>query len=140
MRGIDFSKESFCPVIRFPSDVSPIVLDLTVAGKWEQSEYSIGKYLERRGIYTTELFAGPKQRTIHLGIDLGAPVGTPVFAPCSGRVKFRGYNPAAGDYGYCLITEHDIQGVKIFFLFGHLGCDVMLLGEHQEIERGQVCF
>ena len=72
--------------------------------------FTVGKYLERRqALYATDLFAGSgggPRRTIHLGIDIGAPVGRPVMAPYGGVVAFCGYNPAPGDYGYCVITEH----------------------------------
>lgn len=137
---IDFSKESFAKPIRIPVGAAPVVLDLSAAAgvrTFSKAEYTIGKYLERRGIYTTELFTRSK-RNIHLGVDIGAPVGTPVFAPYPGSVKFRGFNREPGDYGYCVVTEHVIQGVSLFFLFGHLGRDVMLLAEGQKIEADQV--
>ncbi len=143
VRGvIDFSKEQFAPPIRFPSGIVPHVLDLSSTQNLEsfgKFEYSIGKYMERRVIYTTDLFKTERSpRFIHLGIDLGAPLGTPVFVPFRGKVLFRGFNPAPGDYGYCVITEHFIQGVTIFFLFGHLGKDAMLLEEEQIVETNQV--
>jgi len=37
-----------------------------------------------------------------------------------GRVFLTGYNPAALDYGYTLITEHDLGGVSLYALHGHL--------------------
>ena len=47
--------------------------------------YSVGRYDERRPeMYTTELFAGVRNH--HVGLDLGAPAGTPVFAFASGEV------------------------------------------------------
>ena len=132
----------FGPVIRYPDGAELKVLDLSgdtfVAS---ESVFTIGKYLERRGIYTSELFGqGAKRRCIHLGIDLGAPVGTPVHAPLDGTVAFCGYNPAPGDYGYCLITLHVISGRDVFMLFGHLGSDVMRLSgkQGQPIATGAV--
>ena len=49
-------------------------------------QLSIGRYDEPRLIYVAPAFAGPggplaEHRTIHIGLDLFAPVGTPVFAP-----------------------------------------------------------
>lgn len=86
--------------------------------------YTIGKYAEKRGIYTSELFTGgvpPElRRDIHVGIDLGGPIGAPVMLPCAGRIAFQGYNPADGDYGNCVITRHELQGHPLYMLFGHL--------------------
>ncbi|MDA8163483.1 MAG: M23 family metallopeptidase [Desulfobacteraceae bacterium] len=39
----------------------------------------------------------------HLGIDLAAPVGTPVMAAADGRVRFIGYN---GGFGKQIVIEH----------------------------------
>jgi murein DD-endopeptidase MepM/ murein hydrolase activator NlpD len=126
---IDFKKEKFEPVVIFNSD--PIVIDLSEPGSESQFEkfpYTIGRYNEKRGIYNTSLFTSETSssaRNIHLGIDIGCPIGTSVYAPAAGKVFKVGYNPAAGDYGYCLITEHFIQGRRIFFLFGHLNQSVL---------------
>ena len=78
-----------------------------------------GRYDEdRRGVYTTALFAG--RRTLHVGVDLGGPVGTPVMAFSDGHVVHAGYNPAPGDYGHVLVTEHQLDGAPIWALWGHL--------------------
>jgi murein DD-endopeptidase MepM/ murein hydrolase activator NlpD len=118
--GIDFSKEQFHDVIRY-------------------HPYTIGRYDEKRAIYTSELFTKTpgEPRCIHLGIDLGAPSGTPVYAPCDGEVAFVGYNDAHLDYGFCLVTKHVLQGQIIYFLFGHLAADVMRLSKQgTRFERG----
>lgn len=124
---VDFAKESFAPVFVWPAGVKPTVLDLSSADAqtpFASSEYTIGRYNERRGIYTSELFVGagaPEQRRdIHVGIDLGGPVGTPVMLPCAGTVAFQGYNAADGDYGHVVITRHELQGRVLYMLFGHL--------------------
>ena len=54
--------------------------DLTT-GVYEpsKSEYDIGRYDENRpGVYNTKLFEGT--RTLHVGIDIGAPVNTPCMS------------------------------------------------------------
>ncbi len=140
---IDFASHKCEPVIHFPAGTSPTVLDLsgTDPAPFLEAPFTIGRYMERRGIYTSELFgAGPKRRCIHLGIDLGAPVGTPVHAPLSGKVAFCGYNAAEGDYGHVLVTQHEISGRPVYFLFGHLGRDVLQLSgrQGQEIIAGAV--
>jgi len=72
----------------------------------------------RPGTYETDLF--DKGRNIHVGIDIGAPVGTDVHAFAPGWIECFGYNPADGDYGHTIVTGHRIDGVEIFALYGHL--------------------
>ena len=84
-----------------------------------EAEFSIGKYdEERRGMYDSELFAG--NRFIHVGIDIGAPVGTPVRSFADGVVYSYGVNSAVGDYGPTIITKHHFNGVDVWALYGHL--------------------
>ena len=86
--------------------------------------YGIGRYDEdRRGMYTSQLFRGETEpRTIHVGLDIGASEGTPVFAPATASVWGKANLPAPGDYGGTLILKSEIsdQDVSIFMLFGHL--------------------
>ena len=82
-------------------------------------EYDIGRYDELRpGMYSTDLFAG--SRFLHVGIDIGAPVGTPCMAFANGEISHFGYNPADGDYGNVVITRHLLDGVPLWALYGHL--------------------
>ena len=110
----------FLPVIDLPEEVD--VLDFTVTPpQWSarRSEYSIGRYNEDRvGVYTQELFGG--ERTIHMGIDIGGPVGTPVHAPAAGILWCAGCNSASGDYGPTLMTMHMLDGQRLWMLYGHL--------------------
>lgn len=121
---IDFSKFKFAPVIKLPTNYE--VYDFTKGydPKRERShEYGIGKYNEkRRGMYEQEIFSDrfSNRRDIHMGIDIAAPVGTPVHAFYDGEIFLFQYNSAAGDYGYTLITHHVIDGVSLYALFGHL--------------------
>jgi murein DD-endopeptidase MepM/ murein hydrolase activator NlpD len=85
--------------------------------------YGLGLYGENRTVYATPQFAdaaSPERRTIHLGIDVFAPAGTPVFAPLPGRVKHLTYNADPLDYGHTLILEHDLNGHIFHTLYGHL--------------------
>ena len=115
---IDWSAYDYHPVVHLHMDYT--VLDLT-DGSWEspETEFSIGKYDEvRPNLYNTELFGG--ERNVHMGIDIGGPVGTPCMGFMDGEISHFGYNPAAGDYGNVVITKHDIGGVPVWALYGHL--------------------
>lgn len=87
------------------------------------ARYGLGPYGEHRSVYATAQFAdaaSPERRTVHLGIDVFAPAGTPLFAPLPGVVRHVTYNADPLDYGHTLILEHDAGGVPFYTLYGHL--------------------
>ncbi|MEF3048880.1 peptidoglycan DD-metalloendopeptidase family protein [Pseudotabrizicola sp. L79] len=104
-------------------------------------DYGIGLYGENRTVYATPQFAdtaSPERRTIHLGIDVFAPAGTPVFAPYAGRVHVLAYNADPLDYGHTLILEHRAGDVPFFTLYGHLGGSLpRLLSSGATVRAGQ---
>ena len=115
---VDWDSMDFHPVVHLPDEYE--VRDFT-SGDYSPSKYEfdIGRYDELRpGMYSTELFAG--ERFLHVGIDIGGPVGTPCMAFMDGEISHFGYNPAAGDYGNVVITRHEIGGVLVWALYGHL--------------------
>jgi murein DD-endopeptidase MepM/ murein hydrolase activator NlpD len=66
-----------------------------------KDSFDIGKYNERRvSMYETELFKDEDnkvegysgKREIHIGIDIGGNVDTPLLAFCDGTVLHFGYN------------------------------------------------
>jgi murein DD-endopeptidase MepM/ murein hydrolase activator NlpD len=114
---------SFHPVIHLPADYE--IYDFSLgydSNRILKSPFGIGRYNEKRnGMYGADLFQGAEgPRNIHMGVDIGAPVSTPVHAFWEGEVFLFGYNPAPGDYGNTLITKHLLDGREIFALFGHL--------------------
>ena len=120
MAAIDFSAEDWHPTVDLPDYYD--VLDLS--GDVENirmSEFSVGKYDEVRTIYTTELFAAG--RSLHVGLDIGGPIGTPIMSVAQGTVAFSGYNAADGDYGHTVIVHHRIQGHNLWILYGHLSAE-----------------
>jgi len=134
-----FHDHDFHPVILLPDEYD--VLDLEVAPQHRparRSLFSVGRYNEvRPDTYESELFE--EGRNIHIGIDIGAPVGTAVHAFADGFVECFGYNAAAGDYGHTLVTGHRIDGTLLFALHGHLGAaSTSGWREGQQIERGEV--
>ena len=134
---IDWEDYKFHPVVHLPDEYK--VLDLT-QGSWESEKdmYCIGKYDEvRPNVYTTKLFGGI--RNVHIGIDIGGPVGTPCMAFMDGKISHFGYNPDDGDYGNVVITEHTISGRKIWALYGHLDKkSVIAKFKNQKIKSGEI--
>ena len=72
---------------------------------------------------------GPRWGTMHNGIDLAVPTGTPVKAASEGRVTFSGYN---GGYGYLVIIDHG-NGVET--RYAHHSRNIVQVG--QRVDRGQ---
>lgn len=82
--------------------------------------------------------------TVHTGVDIPAPVGTPVLAAGPGTVIWAGYGlfflrEELGDpYGLAIAIEHDYgyQGVPIYTVYGHM--DKIFSFRGQRVETGQV--
>ncbi|MFN8494758.1 MAG: aminotransferase class III-fold pyridoxal phosphate-dependent enzyme [Caldilineaceae bacterium] len=120
-------------------------------------QVGIGRYNEARLVYTGEQFNAPteelpERRTVHLGIDLFQPAGSPVYAPLDGVVHSFANNKAYHDYGPVIILEHRVvggrgqgaggkgQGSEITFytLYGHLSEDSLnglVIG--QPVKKGE---
>src|SRR6185503_11067015 len=143
-------RATFAPVLGIDLRIEPtIVLDLGIASPMlsgnvgENNEpsltsnvfglmaragvrVSIGQYDEPRLLYVAPEFAlGPRptdeHRTIHIGLDLFAPAGTPVFAPLDGVVHAFHDNATLLDYGPVIILRHATDdGQEFFTLYGHL--------------------
>jgi len=109
----------------------------------EGAKLGIGRYLEPRAFYLTDIFRGrpgdPRERrTIHLGIDLFDQAGAEVRAPLAGRVKSVHDNGTGLDYGPTVILEHDGPEGPFWTLYGHLErASVEHLTEGAEVEAGQ---
>ena len=138
----------FAPVVRLPPRGQYVVRNFSFGvdgarGGWDCAPrrwlrrpatqrcavWDVGRYNERRqNMYTTEMFEDASKsidgyegvRDVHIGLDVGGPPGTPVYAPADGVVHSFGYNEEPGDYGHVVVTEHEIGGVRAWFLFGHL--------------------
>ena len=93
-------------------------------------DYTIGRYDENRlGMYESDMFDDANhqidgfsgRRTVHMGIDLAGPVGTPVYGFYHGTVCAAGYNADSGDYGHVCVLEHVLPNEKtVYALYGHL--------------------
>jgi murein DD-endopeptidase MepM/ murein hydrolase activator NlpD len=104
--------------------------------------YGLGLYAEDRTVYETPQFAdaaSPERRTVHLGIDVFAPAGTPVRAPLPGVVEVVAYNADPLDYGNTLFLRHEAEGLRFWTLYGHLaGTLPGLCRPGQTVAVGQV--
>lgn len=103
--------------------------------------YGLGLYGENRTCYASAQFADKasnERRTVHLGIDVFAPAGTPVHAPFVGKVRHLTYNADPLDYGHTLILEHN-GPVPFYTLYGHLGGSLpQLLAIGDTVSAGQI--
>lgn len=103
----------------------------------------LGRYDEPRSWYTEPAFRvdtddGPEWRTVHIGVDLFMPPGTPVLAPLDGVVHAVRDNAGRLDYGPTVVLRHDAGGVPFFTLYGHLSPECLdALAPGQAVARGE---
>lgn len=139
---INQQRHPFAPVIKLPDRYD--ILDLS-DGPYQASSqiYSVGKYNEKRmNVYEQDLFHQDREaRNIHMGIDIGAPVGTPIYTFDDAKLVQQAYRSDLGDYGYCMILEyrwtqdeplqaqHTVvnKGDLYWALYGHLGAESLAL-------------
>ncbi|MEO0144356.1 MAG: M23 family metallopeptidase [candidate division WOR-3 bacterium] len=78
--------------------------------------------------YRNDPFTG--EYKMHEGIDIAAPIGTPVYASANGVVIFSGYKEG---YGLCVEISHK-NG--IITRYAHLSRSLVRVG--QEVKRGEI--
>jgi 4-aminobutyrate aminotransferase-like enzyme/Ser/Thr protein kinase RdoA (MazF antagonist) len=107
-------------------------------------ELGIGRYDEARMLYSSPAFESgehstDERRTIHLGIDLWVPAGSPIYAPLDASVAVLANNAASKDYGPLVVLEHATDaGERFYTLYGHLSADTLDgLRIGQLVARGQ---
>lgn len=83
-----------------------------------------------RSYRTTGGFAEQRKDRLHAGIDMAAPMGTPVYATQAGTVSFAA---AAGGYGNLIKMNH---GGGTETRFGHLS--QFAVGKGQEVNKGDL--
>jgi murein DD-endopeptidase MepM/ murein hydrolase activator NlpD len=84
--------------------------------------YGIGGYMEHRTIYafSSHFDTEDEPRRLHLGVDVWGNAGTPVYAPLDGAVHSYQDNNHLGDYGPTIILQHNLDGLILYSLYGHL--------------------
>lgn len=123
------------------------IADMQKFAQWVENKlhvsgcrYGIGGYMENRTIYAfSALFNnGDTVRRHHLGMDIWGTAGTPVYSPLCGKVHSFNDNNNPGDYGPTVILEHNLDGLMLYTLYGHLSrknLNVLHIG--MRVERGQ---
>ena len=132
-------------------DTDELAADIFRQMENAKADAGIGRYDEARQVYTAGQFAldcdeMPERRTIHLGMDVFLPAGSPVFAPLGGKVHSFRNNTQPLDYGPCIILEHATEepdgsggSARTFYtLYGHLSAESLDgLYEGKRIEKGE---
>ncbi|RNL49591.1 peptidoglycan DD-metalloendopeptidase family protein [Pedobacter jejuensis] len=87
-----------------------------------EARYGIGGYDEHRTIYSrsSHFNTVEEPRRLHLGVDIWAPVGTPIYNFYDAVVHSFANNNNFGDYGATIILSYEIDGLKFNVLYGHL--------------------
>ncbi|MEO3405820.1 peptidoglycan DD-metalloendopeptidase family protein [Mucilaginibacter sp. CAU 1740] len=84
--------------------------------------YGIGGYMEHRTIYafSSHFDTEDEPRRLHLGVDIWGNAGTTIYAPLDGIVHSYQNNNHLGDYGPTIILQHNLDGLELYSLYGHL--------------------
>lgn len=104
----------------------------------------VGSYGEPRAVYTAPAFRkGPHaisdRRSVHIGVDIFLPAGSPVYAPLDAVVETVEFREARLDYGGMVILRHATPDADPFWtLYGHLSrASAEALRVGQSIARGE---
>lgn len=101
----------------------------------------IGRWNEPRLAYTGSAYEtlSGERRTVHIGVDLFRPAGTPVHAPFDGTVHSFCIHHEAFDYGGCVLLEHaPVDGPTFWTLYGHLShASIGKLSVGQHVSGGE---
>ncbi|GAB2701232.1 hypothetical protein GCM10027037_27960 [Mucilaginibacter koreensis] len=90
--------------------------------------YGIGGYMEHRTLYARSAHFNTESepRRLHLGVDIWAPAGTPVYSPLQGQVHSFQDNNHFGDYGPTIVLQHKLNDLTLYSLYGHLNRESMI--------------
>jgi murein DD-endopeptidase MepM/ murein hydrolase activator NlpD len=134
-----YKNHAFKPVMNFPKPLQPVLLnENSYPDSVKSMNWQVGGYLEnRKGMYSSELYKAT--RYIHLGIDVWAPAGEPVFAISDGVLYGVKDNNNHLDYGPTVILAHEIEEITFYMLYGHLSRDSLKdLRPGQQFKAGEL--
>lgn len=137
---IDFPAFNFSPVMNYPDPCGLKVFDFSDGydPEYVQSfEWGIGKYDEkRRNMYTAPQYKN--SRNIHMGLDIYAEAGAPVFSFYEGTVCYKADNNQPGNYGPTLVLRYLLSGQLLFALYGHLSRESLSnVSTGETVDKGQ---
>jgi 4-aminobutyrate aminotransferase-like enzyme/Ser/Thr protein kinase RdoA (MazF antagonist) len=168
VKWLNENRDTFASILKFDLRTGPIhVLDLSISSPMLDSnpeknnaryltpriesnlidsdaQVGIGRYNEARYLNITPTFAAGSNptdefRTIHLGIDLYVPTGTPIYAPLDGIVHTYADHHSPGGNGPVIVLAHIYDEQPLFFtLYGNLSresLDRIKIG--QRIKKGE---
>jgi murein DD-endopeptidase MepM/ murein hydrolase activator NlpD len=99
--------------------------------------WGVGGYSEKR----KNMYLAPQyenRRNIHMGIDVWAKAGEPVFAPLDGEVAYVADHAQEGNYGGTLVLKHRIESSTYYALYGHLSPSSLLhLKPGKNVDAGE---
>lgn len=122
--------ESYKPILRSPvgKTVAPNLPPLGGSESYLPGAQFKGYVWPAKGVLTSGY--GWRWGRMHKGIDIAAPVGTPIIASAPGRVVTAGWND--GGYGYLVEVEHADGSVT---LYAHNSRILVRVG--QQVRQGQ---
>jgi murein DD-endopeptidase MepM/ murein hydrolase activator NlpD len=94
-----------------------------VFGELDRSgrSWGVARYLEERSVVLRHFPQMVDEgRFYHAGLDIVVPEGFTLHAPLAGEVHFSGVDAGLGNYGGVVVLRHEVGGVEIFSLYGHL--------------------
>jgi 4-aminobutyrate aminotransferase-like enzyme len=144
--SIDWSVGS--PLVAHPAIAPPVEQQTRQTSRIMEdagATVGIGRFGEPRLVYAGPEYAvatnsGPGWRTVHLGVDLSCPPGTPVQAMYDGVVERVDDDAVDGGYGPVVTLRHAPPGCPPFFtLSGHLSrASVAGMAPGREVHGGEV--
>ncbi len=109
--------------------VSPELPPLANPDEYLPGEEAFNGYIwPAQGVLTSGY--GPRWGRMHRGIDIAAPVGTPIFAAAGGEVISAGWN--SGGYGNLVKVKHEDNSVTLYAHNSRI-----LVRKGQKVKQGQ---
>ena len=109
------------PVANLADQLTKAVEHNTIRAEIDQALRGSSVVKPAEGVFTSGF--GPRWGTLHAGIDIAAPVGTPIYAVMDGTVIDSG--PASG-YGQWIRIQHDDGSISVY---GHMSTLAVAAGE-----------
>lgn len=111
------------------SVASTVQVDLTMVApgsgsvRWPLAAYTLGEGFGTRG-------------GAHMGVDMLASAGTPIYAAAAGVVKVS--QESYGGYGVAVTIDHVINGQRVGTLYGHMTYGSRQVVPGQTVQAGQI--